>query len=225
MRMTAFPPTPALDLSLERVPLFPLPRAVLLPHTLLPLHVFEPRYRALIADLIASDGVVGVPMLGPGWEDDYDGRPALVPVMGVGRVLRYKTRNDGRFDVLIGGMVRARIVDELDTATPYRVVRAEALPEPEGPDLPGLERPLREIRARLVRMAHQRPDARVELLALSEDQRCPKEMLDVLAGMALRTPSERQAYLETDRISRRAEIVLSLMIEHTSRASDAMPEA
>lgn len=223
--MTAHPSAPALDLSLERVPLFPLPRAVLLPHTLLPLHVFEPRYLALIHDLLAGDGVVGVPMLGPGWEPEYDGRPPLVPVMGVGRLLRHKRREDGRFDVLIGGMARARIVDELEVGAPYRVVRAEALPEPEGPELPALERPVREIRGRLVRMAGQRPDARAELLALANDHRCVREMIDVLAGMALRTPAERQAYLETDRLTRRAEMVLSVVIEHTSMPDEHMPEA
>ena len=61
------------------LPLFPLPNVVLFPNVFLPLHVFEPRYREMVADAVASDRMIGIVLLRPGWEDDYDGRPPIYP--------------------------------------------------------------------------------------------------------------------------------------------------
>lgn len=214
--MTIAPdPTLAASLSAayERLPLFPLPRTTLLPHTLQPLHVFEPRYRALIGDLLQGDGLLGIPQLAPGFEADYAGRPALLPVMGVGRVLRAKAYDDGRYDILVGGLTRVRLVEELVVATPYRQVRVVALPELEPTTVPALQRSLQQIRYQLLSLAQHRPDQQRELRTLAELGGCPKELLDGLAGMAIRRAEERQAYLERDRITERAELVLASLIE------------
>ena len=61
------------------IPIFPLPNAVLFPNVFLPLHIFEPRYREMVADALQGDRIIGMVLLRPGWEADYDGRPAIYP--------------------------------------------------------------------------------------------------------------------------------------------------
>ena len=210
----------SLQAAYDRLPLFPLPRVSLLPHTLLPLHVFEPRYRSLIADLLDGEGLLGIPQLAPGFEADYGGRPALMPVMGVGRVVRAKAYDDGRYDILVGGLSRVRLVEELAVQTPYRQARVIGLPELEPTTIPALQRSLQQVRFHLLKLAQQRPDQQRELRTLAELGGCPAELLDGLAGMAIRRPDERQAYLERDRITERAELVLASLIELSSADQD-----
>ena len=64
----------------DLLPLFPLPNVVLFPNVFLPLHIFEPRYREMVADALASDRMIGMVLLQPGWERDYDGRPPVYPI-------------------------------------------------------------------------------------------------------------------------------------------------
>ena len=95
-----------------RIPIFPLPEVVFFPDTVLPLHVFEPRYRQMIADCLAGDRWLGVAMLRPGWEKDYQGRPPVHDVAGAGEILQAEVLADGRFNILLDGRARVRILEE-----------------------------------------------------------------------------------------------------------------
>jgi Lon protease-like protein len=106
--------------------LFPLPDAVLLPGTVLRLHVFEPRYRRLVADTLDSLGYIAVPRLEPGYEADYYGCPAIRPVMGVGRIVEHERLEDGRFNIALLGVARMQLSREL-RAEPYRVAEGRVL--------------------------------------------------------------------------------------------------
>ena len=113
------------------LPLFPLPNLVFFPQTRLPLHVFESRYRQLIADVIASDQRFGIVLLRPGYEPGYFGAP---PVYACGTVAQFEqtvTLDDGRYNILVHGETRFRIVDEV-SHEPYRVARVVAQPQVEG---------------------------------------------------------------------------------------------
>ena len=81
------------------LPLFPLPDVVLFPHMPLPLHVFEPRYRKMTADAMASHKTIGMTLLKPGWERDYYGRPPVYPVGCAGIVEECWPLEDGRFNI------------------------------------------------------------------------------------------------------------------------------
>jgi Lon protease-like protein len=109
--------------------LFPLPNLVLFPHVIQPLHVFEPRYRQLAADALAGDRLLSVVLLRPGWEADYEGRPPIHRVACLGKVVADQRLDDGRYNLLVRGLGRIRILDELATGKPYRSARAELLPE------------------------------------------------------------------------------------------------
>src|SRR5271166_4788446 len=92
------------------VRLFPLPNLVLFPHVMQPLHIFEPRYRQLTADALAADRLITLALLRPGWEADYDGKPAIHPVACIGRVVAEQRLDDGRFNILLRGLSRLRVL-------------------------------------------------------------------------------------------------------------------
>jgi Lon protease-like protein len=113
--------------------LFPLPNVVLFPHVMLPLHIFEPRYRQMTADALAGDHLLALVLLRPGWEEDYEGRPPVHSVACLGKIVAEQRLPDGRYNLLLRGLSRGRICDEVSTGQLYRTVRLElfgAEPEP-----------------------------------------------------------------------------------------------
>lgn len=102
--------------ALDRLPIFPLPNCVLLPGGLLPLHVFEPRYRELTRDALASHQLIGVARLRPGYESSYYGKPPVYERFGVGRIICSEELPDGRFALLLRGVARVEIAHELPAA-------------------------------------------------------------------------------------------------------------
>jgi Lon protease-like protein len=127
--------------------LFPLPNLVLFPYAVQPLHVFEPRYRQMTRDALAADRLIALVLLRPGWEADYEGRPALHPVACLGRVLAEQRLADGRYNLLLRGLRRIRLVEEIARNVLYRVAHVELLSDAEPTDGP---RP-KELRLRLAR--------------------------------------------------------------------------
>jgi len=101
------------------VPLFPLPNVVFFPRTYLPLHVFEPRYRHMVRDAAAGHRVIGMVLLKEGWESDYEGRPPVFPVGAVGRIVAVQTLADGKFNILLQGLRRFEIQEEVGSES-YR---------------------------------------------------------------------------------------------------------
>src|SRR6266550_2219871 len=110
------------------LPLFPLPNLVFFPRTRLPLHVFEPRYRKMITDAVAADQRFGIVLLRPGWEADYFGTPPIHACGTVGQIEQAVPLEDGRYNILVRGEVRFRIVGEV-AHEPYRTARVIAQPE------------------------------------------------------------------------------------------------
>jgi Lon protease-like protein len=111
------------------VPLFPLPNVVLFPGAVLPLHVFEERYKRMTADVLAGDRRIAMALLRAGWEKAYYGRPAIEPVVCVGHILSHERLGDGRYNFLLQGERRARVVGEEGREGGYRVARVEPLAE------------------------------------------------------------------------------------------------
>lgn len=110
------------------LPLFPLPNIVFFPHTRLPLHVFEPRYRQMVADAMDGDHRFGIVLLKPGWETDYFGTPSTYEFGTLGTIEQAVSLDDGRYNILVRGDVRFRILDEV-SRVPYRTARVVVQPE------------------------------------------------------------------------------------------------
>lgn len=112
----------------DRLPLFPLPGMVLFPHTIIPLHIFEPRYREMLADTLEGDKALGIALLKPGFEPLYYTRRAPIhEIIGVGEILKSEHLPDDNYNLLLRGVGRAVILDEEAVDKPYRVARVEPL--------------------------------------------------------------------------------------------------
>lgn len=121
-------PTPPADTLPQQIPLFPLPEVVLFPGVPRPLLIYEPRYRDMVADALKGDRVIGMVMLRPGFEKDYEGRPPIYAVGCAGTIKDYERLPDGRYVILLTGLTTFRVLSE-DQSRPYRLARVEAIPE------------------------------------------------------------------------------------------------
>ncbi|MDA1048955.1 MAG: LON peptidase substrate-binding domain-containing protein [Planctomycetota bacterium] len=110
-----------------RVRLFPLPDLVMFPHVMQPLHIFEPRYRELVEDALATDQLVAMAHLQAGWEADYEDRPPIFPVTCIGRIVSHARLDDGKFNILLLGLRRALITDELPLTRSFREAEVAVL--------------------------------------------------------------------------------------------------
>ena len=183
--------------QLHRLPIFPLPGAVLLPYALIPLHVFEPRYRKMVRDCQSGAGVMALANI-PG-EALREGRepPRVLPVIGAGILARVDPLPDGRSNIVLRGVRRARIVEELSTQEPYRLVRAEALAEPFA-DAAFLARSAEQLRQMVLAVCARHPGAAATALAqMAGSTAAPGDLADAVGAMILESPEERQQLLET----------------------------
>lgn len=114
------------------LPLFPLPNLVFFPRTRMPLHVFEPRYRQMVTDALASDERFAIVLLRPGWEANYYGSPPVHQYGTLGHIEQVVALEDGRYNILVNGQVRVRLIESVKEL-PYRVARVIAEPEKAGP--------------------------------------------------------------------------------------------
>jgi Lon protease-like protein len=139
--------------AVARLKVFPLPAVVLLPGTALPLHIFEERYRELLRDALAQDRIFALAQVIPGQEDRLRGRPALEAMLCVGSVAAHSQLEDGRSNLVLVGLARARILREHPQVKGYREVQAEVLEDPavplDDPDEVALQAAVVELMARL----------------------------------------------------------------------------
>jgi Lon protease-like protein len=186
------------------LPIFPLPDLTFFPHTLLPLHIFEARYRAMITDCLARDRRLAVVALLPGYEPIYEAKPPVKNIAGAGTIVRCQRLATGRFNVLLRGECRIRIEREVPTDTLYRMVVAMTLSEVGG-DRPGLARFASQIRARCVQILEALGRPTAEMRESLEAVRSPAELADQVASAVLPDASVRQALLEELDVERRLE--------------------
>ncbi|THG40984.1 LON peptidase substrate-binding domain-containing protein [Sphingomonas olei] len=190
---------------MTRLSIFPLPGALLFPGMHLPLHIFEPRYRAMISDAMARDrriGMVQPRMMEAGAGD----KPALYDIGCVGRIADIEMLDDGRSNLVLEGVALFRIERELDVATLFRQVEATLLPEPEPETLSLGERSALELEAR--RFAeHQGYAVDWEAVARLDDQ----SLVNGIAQIAPFDVAAKQALLEADGIKIRADLIVQLM--------------
>jgi len=187
----------------ERLPLFPLPDGVLFPQMPLPLHVFEPRYRKLVADVIGGHQTIGMTLLRPGWEADYEGRPAIYPVGCAGAIEQCEPLPDGRFTLVLRGVSRFRVREE-HSGLDYRVASVEPLD-----DEPGEASELEEARRRLLETISEVSEGRGLVVLQSEISH--EAFVNALSQSLPLLPVERQSLLDCstipDRYARLIEIL------------------
>jgi Lon protease-like protein len=184
------------ELDLREVPVFPLPHVVLLPGALLPLHVFEPRYRKMTRDALAGRRLLAIARLMPGFEQNYYGRPPIHAVCGVGEIVRHELRADGCYDVLVAGLVRAAICEELPETQDYRLVRVRALRDTTPKDPLTLTAWQRELVTLWEKLGPYLPSSVRDLCQRTNSSERVGAWADRIAAALVADPDARQALLE-----------------------------
>jgi len=187
------------------IPIFPLPNVVLFPTVFLPLHIFEPRYRAMVRDALGGDRIIGMTLLRPGWDARYEGAPAVYPVGCAGLITHAERLNDGRYNIVLQGIEKFRITGE-DAGLEYR--RAHVEPLHEGltePDRVRLRQERRRLEALLAPASEMAADLHVTGSMPDED------LVNALAQYLELEPVERQALLERDGLVARCLSLIELV--------------
>lgn len=198
----------------ERVPLFPLPNVVLFPQAVLPLHIFEERYKRMVAEALIGPRRIAMALLLPGWEKDYYSRPAIEPVVCAGQIVAHEKLADGNYNLLLQGQLRATVFDEISSGgpTPYRIGRLLRLPETAV-----LEIDLAQERQQLIAMFESAPlgseGVGLQFARLLAGPMPTAEIADLLAFNFLEDLKLKQSLLAQGDVSRRVGQIVKAMDE------------
>ncbi|EYF05981.1 LON peptidase substrate-binding domain-containing protein [Chondromyces apiculatus] len=202
--MTSSAPPPAdLGAALKRLPLFPLPQAVLFPGGLLPLHVFEPRYRALVRDALATHRCLSVVLVANPAKVDANGQPAICEVAGVGEIIEHVDLPGGRYNILLRGRARVRLMEQ-PFVPPYRTAEATLLEDTGGPVDAVAQSALLATANAFAAMVRDREQA-IEMRVPTDAS--AGVSADLCAHYLLLDPRERQTVLETFDVTTRVQLV------------------
>lgn len=194
-------------------PVFPLPNVVLFPHSILPLHIFEDRYRKMVADALAGERLIAMALLTPGWEANYEDAPEFHEMVCLGRITAEERLPSGRYNLVLTGLQRAVAVQEQVTDLPYRTARLELYR-----DLYPLSTTTnRDVRRKELLLSFRRlfPGSHAEgMFARMFDADIPLGALcDMLANSLQVDFSVKQELLEEVDVDRRSELLLTRIRE------------
>ena len=203
------------DRERRLIPLFPLPGVVLFPGTLLPLHIFEPRYRAMVSLALSGERVIGMAML-DGSRSGEDPPPVL-PVGGAGRIVEQEELEDGRFNIILEGIYRYRIVREEPTS-PFRTATVEVVPAEAFPD------PARESSAvASARTLFAELQPAMELPPLPSEALTAERLSGELALRLRWPPDALQRILAMDSLASRFDAIIARLVEWKSTTDFLKP--
>jgi ATP-dependent Lon protease len=203
------------DQVLSELPLFPLPNTVLFPGMMLPLQVFEPRYLDLMNHCLEHHRVFAVPLLKPGHEEHYDGRPPVHSMVGAGVISGHRLLDDGRMTVVLHGVERVRLIEELPAGQTFRLARAERVIEEQRDADLGDE--LVILSNLLSQLGQARPQAALILSQIEEVADDIPELIDLLAAYVIGDLGLRQELLSElnvlARFARLTQIVADIVLQ------------
>ena len=200
----------------RRIPLFPLPGVVLLPGALLPLHIFEPRYRAMVADALEGEKMIGMAMIRPGWELRGP-TPEICPVGGAGSIVDAESLADGRYNIVLQGEFRYRVLQE-SPPSPYRVAEVEELASVPFASAEDSARACDGLRGLFGQIG-----TAMEMTPLPDEELGAERLASEIALRLRYEPAELQTLLETDSIPRRFDALSSRLREWRGRIDFLAP--
>ena len=191
----------------ECIPFFPLPNVVFFPRTYLPLHIFEPRYRDMVAEAAKKGRCIGMALLKEGWEDEYYGNPTVFSIGCVGRLVSVQQSPDGRSNILLQGLERYEILEELGGKS-YR--RANIVLKPQDKDAT-LDGTLRAELTQAFQEFLQEHDDGHDWQALFPVDTNDEVLVNTLSTYLDFTPLEKQFLLEADSLRQQAQRLHALI--------------
>ena len=183
-------------------PFFPLPNTVFFPGTVLPLHIFEPRYREMVRDVEGGEGLLAITLLRGDWRKDYGGAPDVEPVCTVGKLRSLEQLDDGRYNIALDGLSRVHL-QEIPSDHAYRMARMTPLPDRPPQSDPQAQRQAKvELLTAYAYLQRQIRGNEDSPLLVDDQQSFAKAVCEVCAQLPVDPPS-RQRLLELDRLADR----------------------
>jgi len=187
------------------LPLFPLSSVVFFPNTLLPLHIFEPRYKEMVNAALNNEKIIGMALLKPGWEGDYYRNPEVYDVIGMGRIVSSEELNDGKINIVLYGLKRARII-EIVEELPYR----QALVSIMENEYDTNNESFRSIIEEHINKWNLYLDDKQKSHRINVNTKLPLENLtDALGSLIFPNVFDKQKLLEETNVQKRAEIIIN----------------
>lgn len=195
-----------------RAALFPLPDAALFPNVMLPLHIFEPRYRCMVEDVLETDRFLALALLQDGWQDQYESKHCPIhETVCLARVIADESLDDGRYYLLMQGLCRARLIGEEQTDLPYRIGQLDPIPDLY-PQVPTIDRDRRqEELVNCFRMVFPKLDLDASLLGALECGVPLGELCDLIAHAMRPGPEDAQRLLAQADVDQRSDFLLELL--------------
>lgn len=182
------------DARLDRLPVFPLAEVYLFPGTLLPLHLFEPRYVSMLRHCLSvADRALAIANLEPGYEADYAGRPPIRSTLGAGIIIAAHETPEHTWNIVLRGLERVEVVEELPPLEAFREVRARRLPAPAAASD---ARAYQRLRLLVARVAEAAPPARDALDMVLDQATDAGTLAHLLAAHIIAEPAARRAIFE-----------------------------
>jgi len=209
---SAKPSVRGLGRALRRLPLFPLEDVVLFPHSMVPLHIFEARYRKMVRDVLGSNRLVAI-SLQLEREDLGEGNvPRVANVASVGELVLAQELPDGRFNLVVRGRARIGIDEELPSEEPYRLIAAHEIPDDPLGESGEIDEADTTLRALVSGLAESIPDGGDLLKHVAAAQDTPAALADVIAASLISDAKTRQRLLETTDVFQRLEHLSSEVV-------------
>jgi len=189
------------------IPIFPLSTVVLFPKIHLPLHIFEPRYREMVQDILKGDRLIGIALLKEGWEEGYYQNPRVHLVGCIGKLIGYQALEDGRYNIILSGLTRFKIKEEFHDKS-YRQAWVKTWDFPEKTPILNLKN--RHEIDQLVQ-THLKPGGSFPQLVSMLEKTDDETLIQALCTCLAMTPLEKQFLLESENINQQSRRLLELI--------------
>ena len=218
--MSSAKPTRRLGRALKRLPLFPLEDVVLFPHSMIPLHIFEARYRKMVRDVLNSNRLMAISLQLEKESIEEGNVPRVAAIASVGELVLAQELPDGRYNLVVRGRARIAIDEELLSDEPYRLIAAHEIPdEPpaERTEQVDIDEADTALRALVSGLAESIPNGGELLKHVAAAQDTPAALANVIAASLVADAKIRQHLLETTNVFARLEILSNEVVALTER--------
>lgn len=206
------PASRPLGRALRRLPLFPLEDVVLFPHSMIPLHIFESRYRKMVRDVLGSNRLVAISLQLEKESLEEGNIPRVANVASVGELVLAQELPDGRFNLVVRGRARIGIDEELLSDKPYRLIAAHEIPDDPAGESSDIDEADTTLRALVTGLAESIPDGGELLKHVAAAQDTPAALANVVAASLVADAKARQRLLETTDVFERLERLSSEVV-------------
>lgn len=205
--------------------LFPLPNLVLFPNVVQPLHIFEPRYCEMLADAMENDRLIAMALLQIGWESKYQSKPPIAKTVCVGKVISHTPTEDGRHNILLVGLRRARILEEIEEGQSFRMASVEVIEDvyssENDEERPAMTEKLQQLFAKFIPEGLASQESFQQLLG----KQLPLGVLTDTITFAIDLPMEiKQKLLDESNVDTRCRILTKCLEQKLRRDAESKPE-